>query len=145
MKIIIQFVEAVSKEKMLHNLRNVKKIIPSLRSYPFEITDEKYLVKNDEGKVFVEWRYFVDEKTHVISFDKFKGELKDEVEEMLIFDFPEEMGEKCFVFNQEKKWKMYFSINEWFLIEKNKVFKIGADREKLMEMEKYRIPLETRK
>lgn len=144
MKITIQFVEAVSKEKMLHNLRNVKKIIPGLRSYPFEITEEKYLIKNEEGRIIAEWRHFVDEKTHVISFDKFKGELKEEIEKMLIFDFPEEVGEKCFVFNQEKKWKMYFSINEWFLIEKNKVFKIGPDREKLIEIELYHVPIEAR-
>ena len=110
----------------------------------FEITENKYLMKNDDGKVIVEFSYLVDEETNVIHFDKFKGDKKAEIEKMLIFDFPEETGEKCFAYNHEKKWKLYFSLSEWFLIEKNKVFKVGPDREKLMEMELYRIPLEAR-
>lgn len=144
MKITIQFTREVSKEKMLHNLRSVKKIIPRLRSYAFEIDEHEYVFKDEKWKAVCEFGYSIDEETHVIHFNDFKGGLKEEVEKMLVFDFPEEVGEKCFVFNQEKKWKMYFSLSEWFLIEKNKVFKIGPDREKLMEIELYRVPLEAR-
>ena len=144
MKIKTQFVSPVSKEKMLHNLRNVKKIIPSLRQYLFEVTEEKYLMKNDEGKVVAEFRYLIEVETHVIHFDKFKGEKQEEIKKMLIFSFPEEVGEKCYVDNLEKNWKAFFDFSEWFLMEEDKTWKIGRDREKLIEVELYHIPREAR-
>jgi len=144
MKIEVRFDVPVSKERMLHNLRNVKKIVPILKSHLFEIIDEKYLVKDDEGKVISEFKYLIDEETHAIHFDKFKGKLKEEIEKMLTFDFPEEVGEKCLVFDYEKKRKMYFSLSEWFLMEKNKTYKVCLDRQKLVEVELYHIPLEAR-
>jgi hypothetical protein len=143
MEIKIQFVSPVSRGRLEHCLKNVKKIVPSLRGYLFEVLEDKYLIKDEDGSVLAEFKYFVDESTNVICFDSFKGKFKDELEKMLVFDFAEEVGLKGFVFNKQKKWKMYFD-GEWFLIEKSGVYKIGLDREKLMKVDGYRIPLEVR-
>lgn len=142
MKINVQFTVPVSAEKMKHNLRHLKKNVPVLRHYISELTEDKYYLKDDNGNAVSELSYFILEEKQAITFSDFQGKHKEEVEEMLNFRFPEEVGEKAFIHNREKKTKIYFSLEEFFLIEKEGVYKIGLDNNKLMKVEGYRIPRE---
>lgn len=145
MKIIIQFVRDVPEGRLLLSLKNVKKRNPAFREHLFEIKEGEYLLKSEEGKVEAKFNYLFDKENHLVDFDGLKGILKDEIERMLVFDFPEKVREKCFVYNKEKDWKLYYDMSEWFLIEKKRFFKVGRDREKLIETELGHIPKEIKR
>ncbi len=124
MKIIIQFTKPVSKSRLLSCLKDAKNRIPAFREYLFEIKKGKYLFKDKEGEIVTRFNFVLDEENHLAFFDDLEGELRDQVERMLIFDFPERVGEECFACNKEENWKLYFSMSEWFLIERGYFFKI---------------------
>ena len=140
MKINVQFTQPVSAEKMRHNLRHLKKNIAVLRHYIAEVTEDKFYLKDEKGNAVSELKYFILEEKQAISFSDFRGKHQGEIEQMLSFRFAEEVGEKAFIHNLEKKTRIYFDLNEYFLIEKGKVYKIGLDCDKLMEIESYRVP-----
>ena len=144
MQIIIQFVHPILKEKIMLNLRNVKKITPNLKQYMPKITDENFQLLDEESKKVVEFDVFFVEETHAVSFENFKGKLNEDVRKMLMFQLVEMIGEKAFVFEKQKKIKFYFGLDNFFLIEKGKYFKLGMDYEKLIETELYHVPLEAR-
>jgi len=140
MKINVQFTQPVSAEKMRHNLRHLKKSIAVLRHYIAEVTEDKFYLKDEKGNAATELKYFILEEKQAISFSDFQGKHQSEIEGMLSFRFPEEVGEKAFIHNLEKKTKIYFDLMEYFLIEKDRVYKIGLDCDKLIEIESYRVP-----
>ncbi|MFZ2226485.1 MAG: hypothetical protein WA064_03445 [Candidatus Moraniibacteriota bacterium] len=140
MKINVQFTQPVSAEKMRHNLRHLKKNIAVLRHYIAEVTEDKFYLKDEKGNAVAELNYFILEEKQAISFSDFRGKHQSEIEQMLSFRFAEEVGEKAFIHNLEKKTRIYFDLAEYFLIEKGKVYKIGLDCDKLIEIESYRVP-----
>jgi hypothetical protein len=142
MKINVQFTGPVSAEKMRHNLRHLKKNMPVLRHYISEVTEDRYYLKDEKGNAVAELKYFILGEKQAISFSDFRGKHQSEIEKMLSFRFVEEVGEKAFIHNMEKKSKMYFDLSEYFLIEKDGVYKVGLDCDKLIAIESYRVPRE---
>lgn len=151
MTITIQFVnEEIGREKILHALRNVKKKHPIFKHLISKVETKdghlsKYGVKDDEGRAIAECNFEIRENE--ISFFKLKGEKKlkrdEELEKMLCFHFPEEIDEKAFVSNG--KVNTFYDMASFYLIGKDKTYIIHTDWETLMEVEKYRLPLEIRK
>lgn len=140
MKIKIEFQEPVFREKILHNLRNVKKLIPKLRQYPHEVLDDKFLIKNETFEVIAEFDFEI-KNERIILFNNFKGsDLEDEVKKMLMFNLAEDIGERCFVIDEERRIKLFENFGEWFLLEKGKMYKLGRDKERLSEVELYHVP-----
>jgi len=145
MEIIIQSVNEISAGRMLMNLRHVKKECPVLRHYVSEITDDKYLLRDEQGNIVAEFDYLILDDNRTIRFENFRGQFQEEIKKMLMFNFVEMNAEKTYVFEKEKKVKLYYSLEDFWLIEKKKkVYKIGIDHEKIIEVELYHIPTELR-
>lgn len=144
MEIIIQSVGVISEGRLLMNLRHVKKECPVLRHYISEITEDKYLLKDEQGNIVAEFDYFILDDNRTIKFENFRGKFQEEIKKMLMFNFVEMNAEKSFLFEKIKKIKIYYSLEDFWLIEKKKVFKIGIDHEKIIEVEQYHIPTELR-
>ncbi len=113
-----------------------------LRHFISQVTDDRYYFKDEKGNIVAEIEFIIVEDAQAIKFQDFRGKYKEDVERMISFRLIEEIGEKAFIFNKEKKYKVYFSLDEFFLIEKKGVYKIGLDYNKLMKVEGYRIPRE---
>jgi hypothetical protein len=144
MEIIIQSVGEISAGRLSMNLRHVKKECPVLRHYACEITDDKYLLKDEQGNIVCEFDYFILDDNKTIKFENFRGQFQSEIEKMLMFKFVEMNAEKTFVFEKVKKMKLYYSLEDFWLIEKKKVYKLGTDYEKIIEVELYHVPEELR-
>lgn len=146
MNIIIQFVSPVSEGRFLANLRNVKKNCSMLRHYVAEVVEDKnkFYLSDQNGNAVSEFDYYFLEEKQAIRFENFRGKYKEEIEKMLSFRLVEEIGEKAFVCDKEKKMKLFFDLDEFFLIEKKGVYKIGTDYERIIKIESYRVPREVK-
>lgn len=145
MRIIIQFVHPLKKERLLADLRHAKKTCAVLRHYIAEVTDDKYYLKDQNGNAVCEFDYLIVENDRAVVFENFRGKLQSDVERMLQFKIPELSCEKAFIFNTEKKMKLFFTLDAFFLIEEgNTFYKIGRDHEAIMPIGAGMIPRELR-
>ncbi len=142
MEILVEFVRPVSREKILHNLRNVKKCFPMLRHFISQVTDDRYYLKDEKGNIVAEIEFIIVEDAQAVKFQDFRGKYKEDVERMISFRLIEEIGEKAFIFNKEKKYRIYFSLDGFFLLERNKIYKIGLDYEKIVAISLGQVPRE---
>ena len=143
MELKVEFKTLVSAEKMKHNLRHLKKSIPVLRHYISELTEDKYCLMTDDRKNNIaELKYEI--KGDTICFSDFQGKHQCEIEEMLTFRFTESIGERAYIYNLDKKMIIYFDLDEYFLVEKDRVYKIGTDNQKIIEIGQNRVPRELR-
>lgn len=77
-----------------------------------------------------------------IAFTLFGGELKKDLQKMFTFLLVEEIGEKAYITTE--KMVLFFDLDNFFLREKDKSFKIGTDYESIITVDNYHIPLEIR-
>ena len=144
MKIIIEFLEPIRKEKFLQNLRQVKKNCQILRHYISEVTDDKYYLTDQSGNAVFEMDYFFSEEDRAVSFEGFRGKHAEEVKEMLMFKLVENIGSKAFIGESEKKIKMFYDMDNFYLIEKKGIFLVANDNDRLIAIEPHRLPKELR-
>jgi|GEM_PF-2216163 len=142
MKIIIEFLEPIRKEKFLQNLRNVKKNCQVVRHYISEVKDGKYYLTDQSGNAVFEMDYFFSEEERAVSFEGFRGKHTEEVKEMLMFKLVDEIGIKAFIGEKEKKIKMFYDMDNFYLIEKKGIFKVANDNDRLIAIEPHRLPKE---
>lgn len=142
MMTVITFTREVSSERVLHNLSNIHKTYTPLRRYIRDLNrgSGMYSLKNDAGEIVAECHVDVFESQ--VSFTLFKGELKKELQKMIVFRLVEEMSEKGYV--STEKMNLYYDLDNFFLIEKEAIFKIGLDYETILPVEIGHIPVEIR-
>ena len=144
MRIIIKFVNPVRKEKVLHNLRNVKKITPILKNYIPQIHNYKFSLLDENQKEVCSCKLLFPEEGNIFLFSGFSGDYQKEFEKMLTQTLIEEIGEKAFIrtFIGEKKVELYYDLDDFFVASKGKIYQLGSDGEKLLEIEAGRVPRE---
>lgn len=143
MRIIIQFLNPINVGRVLEELTHVKKGCAVLRHYISEVTDDKYYLKDQNGNLVAEFEYMISEDEDAVVFENFRGQLQEDIRRMLQFKLVERCCEKAFVFDTEKKTKLFFTLDNFFLIEKNNTFyKMGLDYEAIMPVSIGMVPKE---
>ncbi len=128
--------------RISHNLFNVHKAFPVLKHCIRQIDENSgmYYLRNDAGEIMAECHFEVSDDQ--IAFTLFDGKLKNDLQKMFMFRLAEEIGEKAHITTE--KMVLFFDLDNFFLREKDKSFKIGTDYESIIPVEKYHIPLEIR-
>lgn len=126
----------------MHNLPHIHKTYPVLKHCIRQIDDNSgmYYLRNDAGEIMAECHFEVGDDQ--VCFTLFAGKLKNELQKMFTFLLAEEIGEKAHITTD--KMVLFFDLDNFFLREKDKSFKIGTDYESIISVEKYHIPLEIR-
>lgn len=142
MFVTVTFTTGNLEAKILHNLPHVHKTYPVLKHCIRQIDDNNgmYYLKNDEGEIVAQCHFEVDDNE--IRFALFDGKLKKDLQKMLMFRLAEEIGEKAYITTE--RMKLFYDLDNFFLIEKDGSYKIGMDYESIITVEKYHIPLEIR-
>ena len=142
--IIIQFLREVSAGRLFHNLKDVKKIHPVFRRYISEITEDKYLIK-DEEKIVAECRFDISDLETLceVQFDNLKGD-EESLKKLVVFTLPRYIDERAFIADSNGLG-YYFDATNHFLIDGDKCYLIGNDDEKLIPIEHYRLPVEVKR
>jgi hypothetical protein len=142
MFVTIVFTRGGLEGRISHNLINVHKAFPVLKHCIRQIDENSgmYYLRNNEGKAVAECHFEVSDDQ--IAFTLFAGKLKDDLQKMFTFLLVEEIGEKAHITTD--KMVLFFDLDNFFLREKDKSFKIGTDYESIISVEKYHIPLEIR-
>lgn len=142
----IQFLNPVSQNKFLHNMVNAKKRNSNYKHlYYYLIADVKdkasFRLNDENGEVVVcDIDFYPDENLVEIEcspcdFDKLQS---------LMLDALEEINEKAWMKFIDTDF-FYNSQGEFFVKgTRNEIYKLSSDRNGLLEIEAYRIPMEMR-
>jgi len=148
MTIKIKFSNPVSQNKFLHNLVCAKKSNTNYKHFYHTLLDEaKDKVSfriNDEDRAVIAWdidfypdENLVDIECHPCDIDKLQS---------LVFDLLESINEKAWVRLIDTKF-FYNGGMEFFVImggAKQELYKLSVDRNSLLSVEGYHIPMEVR-
>ena len=128
--------------RIRHNLPHVHKTFPVLKHCIRQIDEnsQMYFLRNDAGEAVAECHFQID--GNQLSFTLFDGEWKKDLQKMLLFYFVEELAEKAYIATE--KAKLYYDLDNFFLIEKDRTYKIGTDYESIIPVDIKHIPLEIR-
>jgi hypothetical protein len=142
MFITITFTKDNLEARILHNLPHVHKTFPVLKHCIRQIDEnsQMYYLRNDAGEIVAECHYQIDENQ--LSFTLFNGKWKKDLQKMFTFLLVEEIGEKAYIATE--KMNLFYDFDNFFLMEKDKSFKIGTDYESIITVDSYHIPLEIR-
>lgn len=142
MFVIITFKRDNLEPRILHDLPHIHKTYPVLKHCIRQIDNDNgmYYLKDDGGEIVAQCHFEVDDNE--IRFALFDGKWKKDLQKMLTFYLAEEVGEKAYI--NTEKMNLYYDLENFYLIEKDKIFKIGSDYESIITVEKYHIPLEIR-
>jgi hypothetical protein len=142
MFLTITFTKENLEARILHNLPHVHKTFPVLKHCIRQIDSDSgmYYLKNDNGEVVAECHFQVD--SNQISFTLFAGKWKKDLQKMFMFYLAEELVEKAYI-NTEKA-KLFYDLDNFYLIEKDRSYKIGMDYESIIPVDIKHIPLEIR-
>lgn len=147
MTVKIKFLNPVSQEKFLHNLVNAKKKDSNYKHSYHKLLEEakskaSFRISDEEGKIIVscEIDFYPDEnlvdiEVHPCDFDKFQA---------LVLATLEGINEKAFIRFIDIKF-FYNGGNEFFVLSvggKRKIYKLSVDRDRLLDVEAYHIPME---
>lgn len=139
--VLIQFLREVREEKILHNLRNIKKGYPHFRDYVSRITNldslPEYHLKDVEGKMIASCKFEIHDDS--VFFLDFKGD--KELKQMLHVKLVEDIGEKCFS-TKDESVSLFFDLADFYLYEKGKYYKLARDGNRLIRVEGYHVPNE---
>jgi hypothetical protein len=139
--VLIQFLREVNEEKILHNLRNIKKRYPYFRDYVSRITNleslPEYILEDVEGKMIASCKFEIHDSS--VCFFDFKGD--KELKQMLHVDLVEDIGEKCFS-TKGKSISLFFDLTDFYLCEKGEYYKLARDGNRLIKVERYHVPNE---
>jgi len=143
MFVIITFTKEDLEGRILHNLPHIHKNFPILKHCIRQIDENSgmYYLRNDEGETVAECHFEIN--GNQLSFTLFVGKWQEDLQKMFIFRLVEELGEKAYITTE--KMKLFYDLENFFLIEKDKSFKIGTDYESIISVEEYHIPVEIRK
>ena len=142
MFITITFTKEDLAGRIRHNLPHVHKTFPVLKHLIREINEDSgmYYLRNDNGEVMAECHFEIN--GNQISFTLFEGKLKKDLQKMLRFYLTEELAEKAYVTTEEMN--LFYDLENFFLMEGDKRFKIGSDYESIILVDIKHIPLEIR-
>lgn len=142
MFVTIAFTRGGLEGKILHNLPHAHKTFPVLKHCIRQIDDNSgmYYLRNNEGEVVAECHFEVSDDQ--VSFTLFAGKWKKDLQKMFTFCLAEEIGEKAYI-NTEKA-KLFYDLDNFYLIEKDRSYKIGMDYESIIPVDIKHIPLEIR-
>lgn len=142
MFVTIAFTRGGLEGRILHNLPHVHKTFPVLRHCIRQIDEnsQMYYLRNDAGEIVAECHFDVSDDQ--IAFTLFAGKWKKELQKMFTFLLVEGIGEKAHITTE--KMVLFFDLDNFFLREKDKSFKIGTDYESIITVDNYHIPLEIR-
>ena len=139
--VLIQFLREVNEEKMLHNLRNIKKGYPHFRDNVSRITNlesmPEYILEDVEGKMTASCKFEIHDCS--VHFFDFKGD--QELKFMLHTNLVEDIGEKCFS-TKDKDVSLFFDLDDFYLSENGKYYKLARDGNRLIRVEGYHVPNE---
>lgn len=149
MTIKIKFLNSVTQDKFMHNLLNAKKKNSEYKHLYHKIIQEandivSFRISDEEGKIIVscEINFYPDENLVDIEFQPCDLEkLKS-----LVFDTLEEMNEKAKMRFVDTRF-FYNGGVEFFVMPagaKQEIYKLSVDRDRLLDVEAYRIPMEIR-
>ena len=130
------------ESKILHNLPHIHKTFPVLKHCIRQIDNDSgmYYLRNDDGEIVAECHF--ETSNDQICFTLFNGKWKKDLQKMFMFRLAEEIGEKAYITTE--RMNLFFDLDNFFLMEKNKRFKIGTDYESIIPVNNYHIPLEIR-
>ena len=142
MFVTIVFTRGGLENKIRHNLPHANKSFPVLKHCKREIDENSgmYYLKNDEGKIMAECHFEVDDDQ--VGFTLFAGEWKNDLQKMLTFYLAEGICEKAYITTD--KVKMFYDLDNFFLMEEGGNYKIGMDYESIIAVDIKHIPLEIR-
>lgn len=142
MLVIITFTKNNLEGRILHNLPHIHKTFPILRHYIREIDGNSgmYYLRSDDGENVTQCHFEISDSQ--LSFTLFDGKLKKELQKMLIFRLVEKLAEKAYIVTE--KMNLFYDLKNFFLIEKDKSYKIGTDYESIIPVDIKHIPLEIR-
>lgn len=142
MFVTITFTKNDLEARIIHNLPHIHKTYPVLKHCIRQIDEDSgmYYLRNDEGKVMAECHFQID--GNQLSLTLFKGDEKERLQKMMMFYLVEELAEKAYITTE--KMSLFYDLDNFFLMEKDKSFKIGADYESIIPVDIKHIPLEIR-
>lgn len=139
--VLIQFLREVQEEKILHNLRNIKKSYPHFRDCVSQIKSfdgiPEYSLTDAEGKNVASCKFEIHDS--LVCFFDFKGD--KELKFMLHTNLVEDIGEKCFS-TKDKDVSVFFDLADFYLFEKGQYYKLARDGNRLIKVEGYHVPNE---
>ncbi len=128
--------------RIQHNLPHAHKQFPVLKHCIRQINPDSqtYYLKNDNGETVAECHFQID--GNQLSFTLFKGKWKKDLQKMLKFHLVEDLAEKARIHCEDSE--LYYDLDNFFLVEKDRNFKIGTDYESIIAVDIKHIPLEIR-
>lgn len=138
----ITFTKDDLEGRILHNLPHVHKTYPVLKHCIRQIDEnsQMYYLRNDDGETVAQCHYQID--GNQLSFTLFDGKWKKDLQKMFMFYLVEELAEKAYIVTE--KMNLFYDLENFFLMEKDKSFKIGTDYESIIPVDIKHIPLEIR-
>jgi hypothetical protein len=143
-----KFYRSMSQGRFLHNLKLAKKTHQYFRQFLHTIEvcedgSQLFMLQDSEGSSVLNLHLDFPSEDRVIA--ECEETNFEALETLLVFDLLESLDEKALVRFIDTKF--FYSDGEFFVVQDGpnpKTYKLSSDRETLLEVERYHIPLEIR-